>query len=126
MRMKKLLLALAIFISCPVWAKWEYYASANGDDFFFDPSTVRKVGDFSKVWTITNLSRRNKDGASSFRIRKDFDCPNERFRILYISIHTEKLARGETLASSDEPDNHWSEIPPRSSVRILHAILCAK
>jgi hypothetical protein len=124
--MKKLFFVCLLMLAGSAWADWGKYASSGGEEFFFDPSTVRKIGDFSKVWTITNLSRRNKDGASSFRLRKEFDCPNERFRILYHSTHTEKLARGETLEYSDEPDSHWSEIPPRSSVRILHAIACAK
>lgn len=124
--MKKLLLVCLMLLAGSAWADWGKYASADGADFFFDPNTVRKDERFSKVWTITNLPRRNADGVSSYRMRKEFDCPNERFRILFISLHSQKLAKGKILESSDEPDETWSEIPPHSSVRILHSLVCTK
>jgi len=124
--MKKLFLVGLMMLAGSALADWGQYASADGSDFFFDPYTVRKDGRFSKVWAITNLPRRNMDGVSSYRMRKEFDCPNERFRILFISSHTQKLAKGKTLEHSDEPDEAWSEIPPHSSVRILHALVWAK
>jgi hypothetical protein len=123
--MKKLFLLGLMMLASSAWAEWGKYASSDGVEFFFDPSTVRKSGNFSKVWVIYNLPS-TKDGASSYRLRKEFDCSNEKFRALYFSMHTKKFAKGEVLESSDEPDSHWSEIPPRSPVRILHAIVCAK
>ena len=124
--MKKLFLIGLMLLTGSAWAEWRQYDSVDGADFFFDPYTVRKDGRFSKVWVITNLPRRNADGASSYRMREEFDCPNERFRILFISIHSQKLAKGKTLEFSNEPDETWSEIPPHSSARILHTLVCAK
>ena len=123
--MKKLFLVCLMMLAGSACADWEKYSSSDGDEFFFDPSTVRKSGNFSKVWEIINLPS-TKDGVYSYRMRTEYDCFNEKFRFLYSSTHTKKFGGGETLESSSVPDKHWSEIPPNSSSRILHAIVCAK
>ena len=125
MRMKKLLLALAIFFSCPIWAEWVRYEETVSSTNYFDPATIRKDGNMRKVWELHDLSKRHKDGEISRRVRKEYDCKQERWRILNFSFHSEPMAGGEVLSMGGE-DNNWMAIAPGTSGETIFNIVCAK
>ena len=91
--MKKLfLLGLMTMLAGSAQAEWRYATSGEAE-FFYDPETVRKDKNISKVWSITNLLRRNKDGVFSYRNKYEFNCQDKKFRSLYFSMHTKNLPK---------------------------------
>ena len=122
--MRIVLCFLLALVAAPTWAEWVKVAASDTSIIYIDPASIRKGGNFRKVWVIQDLNQRDKDGEMSRRSRTEFDCKEERSRPIAFSTHSESMAGGETL-SSDDVTEAWSATPPGSvSARILK-IVCA-
>jgi len=122
--MKKLIIVLSLLVSVPSWAKWTYYSEHEDAKFYMDISTIRKELNIRKVWTISNYKEKTKLGVLSVRARMEFDCKNERYKMLSVSTHSEPMASGETLQSV-VPSSEYREIPPDTPNSDLLGILCS-
>ncbi len=122
--MKKLLLVCLLLVTNSAWAEWVFVAR-NDDSVYFDPTTIRKDGNYRKVWEITNLPERGPNGEASFQYRNEYDCKDERSRILSLISYTERMAKGKDIYRDNEMSN-WSDIPPRSFSAEMLKIVCAK
>jgi hypothetical protein len=125
--MKKLLLTLltALMLTGSVWAEWVKIDSNNDSDFYIDPETIRKAGNIVRAWEIQNLKQQAKRGELSRRYRMEYDCTQERNRILSISTHSGPMASGTTLMSFSASDQ-WDSIPPNTVSETVLKIVCAK
>ena len=120
----KTLLLLSLFVTGSAWAEWINIAETETRFFYIDPATIRKDGNFRKVWGIADLKTRDKDGTMSTRTRREFDCKNERNRILALSEHTESMAKGTTTFTSSGGPSDWHEIPPGSAIDLVMKFVC--
>ena len=125
MRTKKLLLALAIFVSSSVWAEWVVHGAHDVATFYFDPDTIRKDENIRRVWQLQDLKQRGRNGEMSRRHRVEYDCKNERSKNLQASIHSEPMAGGQIIFSFDA-DDIWKDIPPNTSSASMLRIVCSK
>jgi len=107
------------------WAEWVLYSETDTSTFYYDPATIRKDGNMRRVWELSDLRKRHKDGEISRRYRAEYDCKNERTRILSFSLHSEPMAGGEVLKNFGE-DKEWGEIPPGTVINTILKIVCAK
>ena len=122
---KVLLIVLTFFTSSSVWANWVLVGETHEAKFFIDYSTIRKEGSLSKVWQMTNLNERGSDGEMSVRTRNEYDCKEERRRIIDISTHTGVTAQGRTLLSDSSP-GAWTYIAPKTINEMILKIICNK
>ena len=123
--MKKLFLVSLMMLAGSAWAEWVLYSETDTSTFYYDPATIRKDGNMRRVWELSDLRKRHKDGEISRRYRAEYDCKNERTRILSFSLHSEPMAGGEVLKNFGE-DKEWREIPPGTVVNTILKIVCAK
>jgi hypothetical protein len=93
--------------------------------FFYDPATIRKEGNIRRVWGVTNFSKREKNGAMSLRSRIEYDCKQERYRLLATSSHPGGMAGGSQLANVGG-DDIWDDVPPSTPAAAMLEIVCAK
>ena len=107
------------------WAEWVMYFEAKTITYYYDPATIRKDGNMRQVWRIQELKQRTADGEKSRRMRIEYDCKEERYRILSASVHSEPLAEGKVIYSEIK-DNIWTVIPPASASEAMFKIVCAK
>ncbi len=75
-----------------------------------DPGTTRKANDpaatrssegFGRAWEMQDLKQRGPDGELSMRTFSEFDCKDERSRILSVSRHPDLMAGGRIIFASD-------------------------
>ena len=111
--MKKFLFVWILFATGSAWADWVPVGESAGNNFYIDPSTIRKDGDLRKVWGIQDLSKRDIDGEMSRRYREEYDCKGARKRFLSATTHSEPMAGGSTLVSNTEP-SAWIDIRPNT------------
>ncbi len=123
--MKKLFLVCLMMLAGSAWAKWVMYFEAKTITYYYDPATIRKDGNMRQVWRIQELKQRIADGEKSRRMRIEYDCKEERYRILSASIHSEPMAEGKVIYSEIK-DNIWTVIPPASASEAMFKIVCAK
>jgi hypothetical protein len=124
--MKKLLLAFAVFVSCPVWAEWRLASSNKDGEIYFDYETIRKDGKIRKSWSLQNLRSRGKSGELSSRIRVEHDCKNENYRMMSISLHSEPMAGVDLLFNEAFIDPQWIDIAPYTSMASILKIICSR
>lgn len=123
--MKKLFLVVLLMLHGSVWAEWVFVAETNQDFFYIDPATIRKDGNMRRVWRLTSFKQPSKGGTLSHRDRSEFDCTQERYRILELSAHSEPMAGGKTT-SIEQGNGLWSEIPPGTAIEEMLKIVCSK
>jgi hypothetical protein len=123
--MKKLFLICLMMLAGSAWAEWVKYADTDESSFYFDPATFRKDGNMRRVWLLQDLRKRHKDGEMSRRYRAEYDCKNERWRILTISEHSEPMAGGSAMRSQSDEDS-WTDIAPGTVTDTMLKIVCAK
>ena len=122
--MKKLFLVCLMMLAGSAWAEWVMYDVTLKATFYYDPATIRKDGNMRRVWVLQELSKRHQDGEMSRRLRLEYDCKQERYRILGFSFHTEPKAGGTVLQSGGE-DNNWVAIAPDTVDETIFNIVCA-
>jgi hypothetical protein len=124
----KYFLPLLMSFALPVWADWTSVAETlEGVKFSLDYSTIRKDGQFRKVWEVANFpSPENIDGAVylSVRARAEYDCKEEKKRNLTTTAHSGLFAQGNMVWSSDTP-TMWTYAPPKSAVYELLRQVCS-
>ena len=123
--MKTLLLAL-LLVTGSAWADWVQVAEREDMVLYIDPETIRKDGDLRRVWQIQNLKQRDKNGEMSSRVRVEYDCKQERYKMLSLSTHSGPMAGGTSLYQSSSEDIKWRDIPPGNLFEIVLKIVCAQ
>lgn len=124
----KYLLALAMLIASPAWADWVEVGEIGGNKSYIDPSTIRIDGNFRKVWTMDNYPMsRSVNGVNvwSLRSRFEYDCKEERLRLLSVSSFSKPYATGESLNQYDSP-TEWRDIPPNTIGTVIFNRVCAQ
>jgi hypothetical protein len=123
--MKRLMFALlALSFSASVTAEWVKIGENEVGSFFIAPETIRSKGQFRQVWAVTNMKKLVVEGAKSYRVQWEYDCQEERSRVLYLSGHSRQLATGETLFSTTGPQT-WEPTPPDTPDALIREIVCA-
>jgi hypothetical protein len=125
--MKKAIITCLIAVcSLPAVAEWVYVNETNVSIMYIDLSSIRSDKDSRRVWVIEELKQSGQDGAMSRRVREEFDCKNERYKLLSMSVHTGSMATGKSIFDFDKPNDSWSEIPPSTTQRAILEFVCAK
>jgi hypothetical protein len=124
---KKTLLLTLLLSTGSGWAEWQEIGRSVNAVIYIDPETIRKNGNLRRVWTLVDSTGKSKDGSMSTRMREEYDCKDERKRVLSISTHSEAMASGNQLLSHTyaEP-TQWQDIPPNTGTVEILKLVCAK
>lgn len=106
------------------FAEWTLVFKSETINFYIDFQTIRKEGSTRKVWEIQDLKQRHKDGEMSRRFRSEYDCKDERLRLLSSSEHSESMGLGKTLSTTSQ--DKWGDIPPGTPAATILKIVCVK
>ena len=121
--MKKLHATLMILCAGPVWADCVLINDQDKELQFCDPSTNRG-GKIKRVWLRAELPRTNSNGIRSLRVLREFDCPNEKQRMLQIESFRESNLINP-IASGLVQDE-WKYVSPGTVLNRLFELVCEK
>ncbi len=129
--MKKLLLALltTLMLTGAAWAEWVKvdWNTVDLSDFYIHPRTIRIDGSLGRVWVIQNLKQQSEKGELSRQAREEYDCKQERYRVLSFSTHSGPMASGNVMESYTwDPPRKWNDIPPGTMMETMLKLVCAK
>jgi hypothetical protein len=124
-------IALSLIFICLVCgnasAEWTFVARAERASFFIDQETLRQDHSIVKIWDLTDLTTPNQRVTGidvfSMKSQREYDCENERTRILYSSFHTGKMGTGDTAGEMAAPAS-WVPVAPGSVMRTVWKIVC--
>jgi hypothetical protein len=123
--MKKLCLVGLMMLAGSAWAEWVVYQKSEKVTQYYEPATIVKNGNMRQVWQLQNLSRSLQNGATSFRMLREYDCNKARWRSLAIYTHTEPMAGGAVLETAGE-DSNWNGIRPDTIAEVLLDLVCVQ
>jgi hypothetical protein len=121
----RIILCLLAFVTSPAWAEWVKVRETKDATFYIDPATIRKDGNLRKIWEVKDFRERDTGGEMSVRFLSEYDCREERYRVLALSSHTEPMAKGHTVISGDDP-SPWVTIPLDTLGKATLKRVCAK
>lgn len=119
----------------PIWALllattsamagWVEIGSTRNKTYYLDYSSVRKAGNAVQVWYLENLKRPLKDEplTASNKIRAEYDCSGERWRLLSFFAFSEKNGSG-SVVFSDTEHTGWVGVMPGTMGETLWEIVC--
>jgi hypothetical protein len=58
-------------------------------------------------------------------VRFEYNCKEERFRVMTVSTHSEPMADGETLTNWTAVDT-WGDVAPGTAAETIMKTVCAK
>jgi len=116
------ILLLLSFIA-PAWAEWVRYGETDWVVVYYESTTIGKNGEFRRVWTILDLKKRRRRGGLSRRYLSNYDCKNNRKRVLSHITYSEHMAGGKVVSKREIPGG-WFTIRPDSFSATMHRIAC--
>jgi hypothetical protein len=123
--MRILMMAVLLLVAMPVAAQnWVKVDENDVFTLYIDPSTIRINGNLRRVWTLNDFKRPDPGGQVSQRALLEYDCKEERSRVLAWSAHSESMLGGKILYSKDEP-GQWRYVAPGSVADVTLKIVCA-
>lgn len=94
-----LLLALA---AAPASAGWEKYAETEAAVLYLDPASIRKDGNFRRVWELHDFRKPDGAGALSQRFLWEIECSANQYRRVASSSHSEPQLGGAIVQMSSD------------------------
>jgi hypothetical protein len=125
-RVTRAVLTLLLMLACaPAWAKWVLIQESGDKWLYVDPSTIRKAGQYRRVWALINFREKAAPGAYSTRTHQQYDCKRGRYRILRRDSFSEWMAGGRNVASLAAPEK-WDSIAPGTVAQAIFRKVCAR
>ena len=130
--MKQLLLGLMLLMTATA-ANAEWTAIDSADNFiqYVDRATIRRNGNLVKMWSLQNFKTVQKSAAGgesylSVKEQWEYDCKEEKKRVLAFSWFDGKMGSGKVVYSDSDFRDKWSPVGPESIGEILWKIACGK
>ena len=125
-----LLLMFLMLSSQPVCAEW---VLVSGDDeaglkVYVDPATLRRNGSLAKMWQLYDYKTVQTvagDSLLSMKRFNEYDCTEERTRMLGYTWFSGNMGNGNVVYSTTE-QLPWELVVPRTINRTLWKVACDK
>ncbi len=127
------LITLLLLSSVPAYAEWVSIEKSNQlagiMTVYFDPDTIRRKGNLVTMVQLIDFKTmqggRSPSRFSSTKIQKEFDCAEERLRLLALTDFWGNMGTGEPAGAYVEGGN-WVTVEPDSINQALWKLACGK
>lgn len=119
------LLLLLMLVTIPASAKWLKISETDAFTIFADPKMIRVDGNLRRAWLILELKERQPNGELSRRVLWEWDCKEERDRVLHLISLAGHMGTGKVLLNGGNPVN-WNTVSPNvSASTVLFRFACS-
>ena len=131
MKYAVIMIPLLLLSSAPACAEWVEIKSESfgGTTVYVDPDTIRRKGNLVKMWTFRDMHPIQPNDAgnpsASIKEQRQFDCEEERSRVLYSSFLAIGKGKGEVF-TFDSGETEWEPVQPRSMNEAFWRLACGK
>ncbi|NCW78722.1 MAG: hypothetical protein EBV64_12355 [Oxalobacteraceae bacterium] len=95
----------------------------RGTAFYVDKETIEAQGNTRKLWELESFREPTKQGISSIKVRREYDCAREAVRYITYTAYSGKFADGEQLGVVNNP-SAWDPVPGNPSGRAAYRMVC--
>ena len=129
-----LLITLLVLSSGPAYAEWMTVSEdkQEGKTAYVNPDAIRWNRNLVTMWTLLDYKTTQKREGSLYmseQAQHEFDCAEERFRILALAKYSGNMASGKVVYSStfDSPETtKWQPFSPGTLAQTLWNFACGK
>jgi len=114
-----------LLVSSPAWAEWVELDRSESAAVYIDPATIKKEGHLRRAWSLVELRKPDSSGGLSRKHFMEYDCKDERVRILQATVSRGPMGRGEITGSTLRP-SEWSYIAPGMVAEKIFKYVCAR
>ena len=100
---------LLLFACLPATAEWTYVDGSEGYERYIDRETVMRDGKLARVWEVDDIAVPDKQGVQSLRSRTEYDCEDRKYRVVYLSGHSDHMTQGSVLFAG-QLDGEWKPV----------------
>ena len=125
--MRRSMLVVLLLMSSPAWSAWMQMSSEGaGSVMYADPDSIRIDGPLRRVTEMHDLKAADKTrGNRSTRVVAEYDCKEERIRVLQEEYFSGQMGAGERLGGNTEPTD-WFSIAPGTRGATLLKFVCSR
>ncbi|WP_194722778.1 surface-adhesin E family protein [Noviherbaspirillum malthae] len=108
-------------------AKWIKVAETEGDTFYYESSMVRKAGKYMRLWHLIDHSEVKlaaRGPYKSSKVQIELECRENRWRVTYLTYHSERMGAGSLLDSFFDPNAVWEPMVPNSPIEKISEGIC--
>ncbi len=129
--MKRIVLAvLLLLVASAVSAQWVQIVVDGRFVRYADPTTIRRAGDTVRMWVLTDYNAAqvtaNSELSFSSKERDEFDCKDERSRLLEFTLYSGKMGAGDVVYAYSGKPRDWAPITAGSVEENLLQFACGK
>jgi surface-adhesin protein E len=128
------LVTLLFLSSVPAYAEWvaveKHYLLPGLQTVYVDPDSIRREGNLVTLWQLIDFKwmQGNSRGPHRFfstKTHKQFDCAEERLRLLAFTQFSHRMGTGIPAAGYVDQGN-WISVEPESINQALWEMACGK
>jgi hypothetical protein len=125
------LITLLVLSSGSAYAEWVEVSSsqgAGGFTVYVDSDTIPRKGDRVKMWELYDFKTVQTIYGKpllSFKRQSEYDCTEERVRLLAYMEHSGNMGEGDTVASGST-GGQWKPVGPVTVDQVLWKLACDK
>ena len=126
--MKRILIVILLVISGNSYAEWTQFGGSDEFTQYIDKETIRRNGNFVKMWDLKDFKTAQNYSSDSYLSDKaqwEYDCKEERGRILAFSWFSGQMGNGKVVYLKSDTGK-WSPIQPDSVGEALWKVACGK
>lgn len=126
MKTKVILMFMIVFMSNAAIASLYKVTSNEEAIIYADPSSIQKSGDLVKMWEVTDFKKKsNNDKYLSVKSLHEFDCKQNKSRVVNYSMYSQNMASGKVVQSSNVA-HAWLPVRSGGITVALLATACKK
>ena len=100
---------LLLLAGLPASADWSYVDSSEGYERYIERESISRKGKLAQVWEVDDIAMPDQTGVQSLRSRTEYDCEDRKYRVLYLSGHSDHMTGGAELFSG-QVDGEWKPV----------------
>lgn len=125
-----LLVTLLLLSSAPAYADWVSVSVIDqaGVTIYVDSDNIRRKGNLVKMWQLYDYKTVQTvagDSLLSFKRYNEYDCTEERTRMLAYTWYSGNMGSGHVVYSTSD-EQQWEPVVPGSINRALWRVACSK
>jgi hypothetical protein len=109
-------------------AAWVAYSESENTVLYYDPASLENREGQLKLWILSSMQRPSAEGHMSSLFQLAIDCPGQRMRTLYLSRHSDPMAKGNRLSVTEDATatNPWISIQKGTPSGALLRAVCPR
>jgi len=128
--MQRLLVTICLVLAAgPAYGEWTLVVGpeSKGMQAYVDFGTSQRNGNLVTMWQLSDYTTAQEVGGTTYlsaKIEKEYDCAEERFRILALTYFSGHMGGGNVITTITPNEKPWLPVQPDSLGKQIWEAAC--